>query len=137
VSILLLEDGSALAIVGIVAILVVCVLALALVAVVFLVVGRRERQSVVAQASPVQVAPATPRRESAPRARVAPQVRGVEIDVPTRHADAIIHALRDAGWNVAETGEVVATDEDEEGLTTIAVDLPAGGARPASGEEVH
>lgn len=61
-------------------------------------------------------------------------LRGVEIDVPTRHVDHVISALRASGWTVRETGEVVATDEDEEGLTTISVDLPV---KRGSGEEIR
>ena len=119
-----------LALVGIVALVVLCVLALVFVGV-FLVV--RPRSEIAAPNLPV----GAPRREPTfSRPRSARALRGVEIDVPTRHADAIMLALQESGWAVKETGEVVATDEDEEGLTTLAVDVPSSG-RPASGEEVH
>lgn len=64
----------------------------------------------------------------------------IEIDVPTKHVDAVIGALDAAGWRVQETGEVVATDEDEEALTTLLVEMPATphpSAAVGTGEEIR
>lgn len=141
--VLLLDEGTALAFVGIIAILAVCLLSLALVALVFLAWRRNEQPHAapLTSAVPAPVAvPGSTRRASLARNRPGDShIENVEIDVPTRHADAIIHALQSSGWLVRETGDVVATDDDEEGLTTISVDVPSPtqGSRPSTGEEIQ
>jgi len=64
----------------------------------------------------------------------------IEIDVPTKHVDDVIGALQAAGWMVQETGEVVATDDDEEALTTLSVQVPVQPSSPralGTGEEIR
>lgn len=46
-----------------------------------------------------------------------------ELDVPTQAVDDIIAALQGAGFDVRDTGLTVDTDEGEETLTTVAMDL--------------
>lgn len=153
-TVLLLEEGTALAFVGVIAIVAVCLLGLVLVALVFAFQRRelpaaREPSSAIAPlATSVQVQPPSalgPPTRSArmPRGRSAAiaALQNVEIDVPTRYADAFIHALQASGWVVRDTGQVVATDEDEEALTTLSVDIPADAATnmnpPSSAEEIR
>jgi hypothetical protein len=142
-TVLLLDEGTALAFVGVVAIVAVCLVALALVAIVFVAWNRSERHAAAAAPSSAAPTPVTFHlpRATAVRTRGSAAVKNVEIDVPTRHADAIIHALQASGWSVRDTGEVVATDDDEEGLTTISVDVPSDAptsvSRPGSGEEIR
>ena len=54
---------------------------------------------------------------------VATSRRLTEIDVPTRHVDRFVRGLNRLGVEVAETGETVDTDEGEETLTTVRLDL--------------
>ncbi len=142
-TVLLLDEGTALALIGVVAILAVCLLTIAIVALAFVALRRRDQPyavppSTAASPAPVPVPAPTLRAGGGRKQPPASRIKNVEIDVPTRHADAIIHALQASGWFVRDTGGVVATDEDEEGLTTISVDVPGGRfARPSSGEEVQ
>lgn len=144
-TVLLLDEGTALALIGVVAILAVCLLTIAIVALAFVALRRRDPPYSVplstakaASAAPITIPTPTLRAGGSRKKPPASRIKNVEIDVPTRHADAIIHALQASGWFVRDTGEVVATDEDEEGLTTISVDVPGGTfTRPSSGEEVQ
>lgn len=81
--------------------------------------------------------PQAPTPVRAPVARSAASGPTLEIDVPTKHVDEFMSALRASGWRVHETGEVVATDEHEEGLTTVLVDVPQAPNRAATGEEIR
>lgn len=132
---LLLADTTVLAVVSVVAIFALCFVALA----VAMVVLVRNRAEPVPAAAPLPIS-RLPFPVSEPRqARVTakgPLHRSVEVDVPTPHVDAFVGALRAQGWVVHETGVVVATDEDEEGLTTVAIELPVL-RRESSGEEIH
>lgn len=135
-AILLLSEATLLAVIALVAIVVV---ALVVLAALVLVPRITASANATTAAAPVPVpipAPSgvVPRLSAA---RPLPGGRSVEIDVPTRHVDEFVHALRASGWLVHETGEVVATDEDEEGLTTVLVDLPHAPQRTPSGEEIH
>ncbi len=49
--------------------------------------------------------------------------RAAELDVPTQDVDSILTALQTAGFDVRDTGLTVDTDEGEETLTTIELDL--------------
>ncbi|HEX9817262.1 MAG TPA: hypothetical protein VGB18_09805 [Candidatus Thermoplasmatota archaeon] len=141
-TVLLLDEGTALAFVGIVAIVAVCLLSVGLVVLAIVALRRRDPSYPVAPsiatAAPLPIPSPQLRAGGSRKKPPASRIKNVEIDVPTRHADAIIHALQASGWFVRDTGEVVATDEDEEGLTTISVDVPGGNVfRPSSGEEVQ
>lgn len=129
-SVLLLADATVLAVIVITAVFALTVVALGLGALVLLARGPE------ANTAPRRANAETPHSLAirASAGRSAPGLRGVEIDVPTKHVDRVISALRASGWSVRETGEVVATDEDEEGLTTISVDLPP---LRGSGEEIR
>lgn len=142
-SLLLVEEGSALALLGIIAVVAVVSLAITIVGLVFAAPYRKAFATGAMAAAPVRHAAPAPLFPAGFGAQVARTrrpgsgLRGVEIDVPTRHVDAIIGALKEAGWSVRETGEVVATDDDEEALTTLAVDVPKRFDRPSTGEEVQ
>jgi hypothetical protein len=132
-TVLLLSEATVLAIVALAAIVVV---ALVVLAVVVLAGPQAHRPVAVGTAPSIHV------REPVPRSLASVPVRAgsrsLEIDVPTQHVDEFMSALRSAGWNVHETGDVVATDEDEEGLTTILVDLPKmSRSQHAGGEEIR
>jgi Na+-transporting methylmalonyl-CoA/oxaloacetate decarboxylase gamma subunit len=142
-TVLLLEEGTALAFLGVIAIVVIAVLALAIVALLF---GTMQHRQEAPAPQPRPAAASEPLPVALPRAmtvrrRPSTSIQNVEIDVPTRHADSIIQALQAAGWSVRDTGGVVATDEDEEGLTTISVDVPAdvpaAPSRVGTGEEIR
>ena len=129
-----LSDASVLGLVAIVGFFVVALAALAVVA-----MGSAAgwwRRGPPAPIAPRPAAPEALLRAARPAA-ARPLLRGVEIDVPTKHVDAIVNSLRAAGWRVQETGDVVATDDDEEGLTTLNVDLPQGARSSGSGEEIR
>lgn len=136
-TVLLLADTTVLAVVSIVAIFALCFFGLG---VAMLSILRRSDAAPSFAAQP-QLA-ATRIAISPQEARAArtlgrsPVHRAVEIDVPTPHVDAFVSALRGQGWVVHETGVVVATDEDEEGLTTVSIELPVM-RRHSSGEEIH
>lgn len=48
---------------------------------------------------------------------------GVEMDVPTEHVDDVLKAFRKVGFAARDTGLTVDTDEGEETLTTLRLDL--------------
>lgn len=134
-TVLLLADTTVLAVVSVVAIFALCFVSLA---VAMIVLGRGRGDSAPVPApwpGPRHFAPAHEPRPMRGAAR-SPMHRSVEIDVPTPHVDAFVAALRGQGWVVHETGVVVATDEDEEGLTTVSIELPVL-RRESSGEEIH
>ncbi|MBI2076989.1 MAG: hypothetical protein HYT80_01270 [Euryarchaeota archaeon] len=136
--ILLLSDAVAL-------VAIVAVFGLSLVFVVIAALFlQANRSSAPAPGAPTPLpmpAPAIVKAVRSPRAGTENR-QPIEIDVPTKHVDAVIGALQAAGWNVEETGEVVATDDDEEALTTLSVKLPGSApTHPAAslgtGEEIR
>lgn len=54
---------------------------------------------------------------------VEPAGEGVEMDVPTEHVDDVLRAFRKVGFEARDTGLTVDTDEGEETLTTLRLDL--------------
>lgn len=62
-----------------------------------------------------------------------PQGDVAEMDVPTAAVDRILGAMRKAGFSVADTGLTVDTDEGEETLTTIRMDLSSAAPMESAG----
>lgn len=52
-----------------------------------------------------------------------PEGEGVEMDVPTEHVDDVLKAFQKVGFEARDTGLTVDTDEGEETLTTLRLDL--------------
>lgn len=51
------------------------------------------------------------------------QGRGIELDVPTEHVDDVLRAFRQVGFEARDTGVTVDTDEGEETLTTLLLEM--------------
>jgi hypothetical protein len=137
-TVLLLADSTLVAVVALVALVMVSIVVLGLA---FLRPTSQTAAPVPAQVAPLPAPNPQPQpAQPTSRAHIARPVAGgrtLEIDVPTQHVDEFMSALRASGWRVHETGEVVATDDDEEGLTTVLVDVPQTSNRTATGEEIR
>ncbi|MHB8585648.1 MAG: bactofilin family protein [Thermoplasmatota archaeon] len=63
-------------------------------------------------------------------------LHSIKIDVPTPYVDALIQRFHSVGWPAHDTGRTVTTDEGDEWLSTLQVDLdgnlPAGSAGSGS-----
>lgn len=132
----LLIDGGTVSI-ALVAIVAIVVVALAVADLLFFVLRDRSKP-VRHEVSAVLDAPrlTAPPPRSLPHLEVVEVLKDLEIDVPTRHADKVLGALRNAGWHALDTGATVATDEGEEELTTLRVDIPITGTLDGGPAEV-
>jgi hypothetical protein len=62
------------------------------------------------------------------------KARVAEVDVPTQDVDRILKAFQGVGFRAQETGLTVDTDEGEETLTTIELDLDSLDGGPTGGD---